>query len=176
MFRDTVTVVTPSARGLPSRPGLEPATGLERMVRLPGRAPHHPGFVWQALRGPRGSRAAGAASVSPRPIMVAVMLTASLTSRWAYMVDVTRPVTLKSAASGTYDEFKAALWRFAPPGPHPPVPICGQPGGYLLTGATKIADEFIGGTKKPGVHRRKVATSDTQTCLRVVASLRKARW
>ena len=173
MFRDTVTVVAPLSEGPAEQAGLEPG---DRILSVDGQAVSGVHYTTQdlfsKLRGPRGSRVQLKVLRRglPRPIMVPVTRNRIPNSsvEVAYMVDnQTGYLKISRFASGTYDEFKAALGDLRRQGlTRLVLDLRGNPGGYLDR-ATKIADEFIGGTKKLVYTEGKGDQYDTQTYSRV---------
>ncbi|SEU02847.1 S41 family peptidase [Hymenobacter actinosclerus] len=172
-FRDTVTVVAPLSEGPAEQAGLQPG---DRILAVDGQAVSGVHFTMQdlfsKLRGPRGSRVQLQLLRRglPRPITVAVTRNRIPNSSVdvAYMVDnQTGYLKISRFASGTYDEFKAALGDLRRQGlTRLVLDLRGNPGGYLDR-ATKIADEFIGGTKKIVYTEGKGDQYDTQTYSRV---------
>ncbi|SDY19172.1 S41 family peptidase [Hymenobacter psychrophilus] len=173
LFRDTVTVVAPLSEGPAELAGLQPG---DRILAVDGQAVSGVHFTMQdlfgKLRGPRGSRVQLQLLRRglPRPITMAVTRNRIPNSSVdvAYMVDnQTGYLKISRFASGTYDEFKAALGDLRRQGlTRLVLDLRGNPGGYLDR-ATKIADEFIGGTKKIVYTEGKGDQYDTQTYSRV---------
>ncbi|MBT2556947.1 S41 family peptidase [Hymenobacter sp. ISL-91] len=173
LFRDTVTVVAPLSEGPAEQAGLQPG---DRILAVDGQAVSGVHYttqdLFEKLRGPRGSRVQLRLLRRglPKPITVAVMRNRIPNSSVdvAYMVDnETGYLKISRFASGTYDEFKAALGDLRRQGlTRLVLDLRGNPGGYLDR-ATKIADEFIGGTKKIVYTEGKGDQYDTQTYSRV---------
>ncbi|MBT9392027.1 S41 family peptidase [Hymenobacter sp. NST-14] len=173
IFRDTVTVVAPISEGPAEQAGLQPG---DRILTVNGQPVSGVHFTTEQLfgklRGPRGSAVQlqvlrhGLA----RPIGVQVTRNRipNTSVDVAYMVDnQTGYIKVSRFASGTYDEFKAALGDLRRQGLTQLVlDLRGNPGGYLDR-ATKMADEFIGGTKKIVYTDGKGDQYDSQTFSRV---------
>ena len=174
LFRDTVTVVAPLSEGPAEQAGLQPG---DRILSVNGQrvsgVHHTTEQVFGKLRGPRGSNVQllVVRRGLPRPITVQVTRNRIPNSSVdvAYMVDnQTGYIKVSRFASGTYDEFKAALGDLRRQGlTRLVLDLRGNPGGYLDR-ATKMADEFIGGTKKIVYTDGKGDQYDTQTFSRVV--------
>ncbi|GAB2773576.1 S41 family peptidase [Hymenobacter latericoloratus] len=174
LFRDTVTVVAPLSDGPAERAGLQPG---DRILAVNGQRVSGVHTTTEQmfgkLRGPRGS--AVLLQVlrrgQPRPLNVQVTRNRIPNSSVdvAYMVDnQTGYIKVSRFASGTYDEFKSALGDLRRQGlARLVLDLRGNPGGYLDR-ATKMADEFIGGTKKIVYTDGKGDQYDTQTFSRVV--------
>jgi carboxyl-terminal processing protease len=128
--------------------------------------------MFNKLRGPRGSNVL--LQIIRRgitkPLSVQVMRNRIPNSSVdvAYMVDnQTGYIKVSRFATGTYDEFKAALGDLRRQGLSRLIlDLRGNPGGYLDR-ATKMADEFIGGTKKIVYTDGKGDQYDTQTYSRI---------
>ncbi|UYZ62466.1 S41 family peptidase [Hymenobacter weizhouensis] len=173
LFHDTVTVVAPLSGGPADHAGLQPgdrilAVNGERVSGVHTTTEQ----MFSKLRGPRGS------SVllqvlrrgQPRPLSLQVLRNRIPNSSVdvAYMLDnQTGYLKVSRFANGTYDEFKAALGDLRRQGlTRLILDLRGNPGGYLDR-ATKMADEFIGGTKKIVYTDGKGDQYDTQTFSRV---------
>ncbi|WP_139925296.1 S41 family peptidase [Hymenobacter sp. DG01] len=173
LFRDTVTVVAPLSDGPAERAGLQPG---DRILAVNGQRVSGVRTTTEQmfgkLRGPRGS--AVLLQIlrrgQPRPLNVQVTRNRipNTSVEVAYMVDnQTGYIKVSRFASGTYDEFKSALGDLRRQGLSRLVlDLRGNPGGYLDR-ATKMADEFIGGTKKIVYTDGKGDQYDTQTFSRV---------
>ncbi|WP_246008820.1 S41 family peptidase [Hymenobacter metallilatus] len=173
LFRDTVTVVAPLSEGPAEQAGLQPG---DRILAVNGQRVSGVRMTTEQmfgkLRGPRGTSVLlqlmrrGMA----RPINVQVTRNRipNASVDVAYMVDnQTGYIKVSRFASGTYDEFKAALGDLRRQGlTRLVLDLRGNPGGYLDR-ATKMADEFIGGTKKIVYTDGKGDQYDTQTFSRV---------
>ncbi|OUJ75965.1 S41 family peptidase [Hymenobacter crusticola] len=173
MFHDTVTVVSPLGGGPGEQAGLQPG---DQILRLNGERVSGVQLTIERMatkmRGPRGSiaqlvvRRRG----QSKPLNVAVTRNRIPNNSVdvAYMVDnQTGYIKISRFATGTYDEFKSALGDLHRQGMSRLVlDLRGNPGGYLDR-ATKIADEFIGGTRKIVYTDGKGDQYDTQTFSRV---------
>ncbi|WP_426489604.1 S41 family peptidase [Hymenobacter sp. 102] len=174
LFRDTVTVVAPLSEGPAEQAGLQPG---DRILAVNGQRVSGVHMTTEQmfgkLRGPRGSNVVLQLMRRglPRPINVQVTRNRipNASVDVAYMVDnQTGYIKVSRFASGTYDEFKAALGDLRRQGlTRLVLDLRGNPGGYLDR-ATKMADEFIGGTKKIVYTDGKGDQYDTQTFSRVV--------
>jgi carboxyl-terminal processing protease len=170
MFRDTVTVVAPLSGGPAEQAGLQPG---DRLLAIDGQTVSGQHMtteqVFGRLRGPRGStvrllllrrgqgRAMAFALTRNRIPNASVDVAAVLADGQTGYIKISR------FAAGTYDEFKESLGRLRREGMTRLVlDLRGNPGGYLDR-ATKIADEFIGGTRKIVYTDGKGDQYDTQT-------------
>ncbi|HEX8349642.1 MAG TPA: S41 family peptidase [Hymenobacter sp.] len=173
LFRDTVTVVAPLSGGPAELAGLQPG---DQILRLNGEAVSGVQLTVEQMtskmRGPRGSRVQLLVRRrgQSKPLTLAVMRNRIPNSSVdvAYMVDnQTGYLKISRFATGTYDEFKSALSDLRRQGlTRLVLDLRGNPGGYLDR-ATKIADEFIGGTRKIVYTDGKGDQYDTQTFSRV---------
>jgi len=173
LARDTMTVVAPISGGPAEQAGLQPG---DQILTLGGKrvsgARLSNAQIAQLLRGPRGS----SITLELRRRRQARPFTLSLTrSRIpnssidvAYLVDPeTGYIKVSRFASNTYDEFKAALAELRRQGLSRLVlDLRGNPGGYLDR-ATKLADEFIAGSRKLVYTDGKGDQYDTQTYARI---------
>jgi len=169
LFRDTVTVVAPLGGGPGEQAGLQPG---DQILRLNGERVSGVQLTIEQMatkmRGPRGStvQLAVRRRGQSKPLNVAVTRNRIPNNSVdvAYMVDnQTGYIKISRFATGTYDEFKSALGDLHRQGMSRLVlDLRGNPGGYLDR-ATKIADEFIGGTRKIVYTDGKGDQYDTQT-------------
>ncbi|GGG38138.1 S41 family peptidase [Hymenobacter glacieicola] len=174
LFRDTVTVVAPLSDGPAERAGLQPG---DRILAVNGQrvSGMHTTTeqMFSKLRGPRGSnvllQVLRRGQARPLNVQVTRNRIPNSSVDVAYMVDnQTGYIKVSRFASGTYDEFKSALGDLRRQGlARLVLDLRGNPGGYLDR-ATKMADEFIGGTKKIVYTDGKGDQYDTQTFSRVV--------
>jgi carboxyl-terminal processing protease len=124
------------------------------------------------LRGPRGSKVLlkllRRTVAKPLNVMVIRNRIPNNSVDVAYLLDGhTGYIKVSRFASGTYDEFKQALGDLRRQGMTSLVlDLRGNPGGYLDR-ATKLADEFISGTRKIVYTNGKGDQYDTQTFSRV---------
>jgi carboxyl-terminal processing protease len=172
LARDTMTVVAPLSGGPAELAGVQPG---DQVLTLGGRrvsgAHLSNAQLTQLLRGPKGSSVAlelrrrGVA----RPI--SLTLTRSRQSNnsveAAYLVDPeTGYIKVNRFAASTYDDFHNALLELRQHGLSRLVlDLRGNPGGYLDR-ATKLADEFIAGSRKIVYTEGKGDQYDTQTYAR----------
>ncbi|KUG09988.1 peptidase S41 [Solirubrum puertoriconensis] len=174
LFRDTVTVVSPLSGGPAEQAGMQPG---DRILAVDGQnvsGQHYTtDHVFARLRGPRGStvRLLLLRRGQTRPMMFALTRNRIPNSSVdvAYLIDEqTGYIKVSRFAAGTYDEFKAALGRLRREGMEKLVlDLRGNPGGYLDR-ATKVADEFIAGTRKIVYTDGKGDQYDSQTFSRVL--------
>jgi carboxyl-terminal processing protease len=174
LFRDTVTVVSPLSGGPAEQAGLQPG---DRILAVNGEAVSGVHITTEQmfgkLRGPRSSKVQLLVQRrhQAKPLTVSVTRNRIPNSSVdvAYMLDnETGYIKVSRFASGTYDEFKQALGDLRRQGLNRLVlDLRGNPGGYLDR-ATKLADEFIGGTKKIVYTDGKGDVYDTQTYSRTV--------
>ncbi|WP_303309879.1 S41 family peptidase [Hymenobacter sp. BT730] len=173
VFRDTVTVVAPLSGGPAEVAGLQPGDRILAVDSQPIAGRHITmEEMFDKLRGPRGS----AVQLLVKRRALARPLSFSLTRNRipnssvdvAYLVDnQTGYIKVSRFASGTYDEFKLALDDLRRQGMERLVlDLRGNPGGYLDR-ATKLADEFIAGTRKIVYTDGKGDQYDTQTYSRI---------
>ncbi|GAB3302574.1 S41 family peptidase [Hymenobacter tenuis] len=174
LFRDTVTVVSPLSGGPAEQAGLQPG---DRILAVDGQRVSGVNTTTEQmfgqLRGPRGSKVQlqimRRGQAKPLSVQVTRNRIPNSSVDVAYMVDnQTGYIKVSRFASGTYDEFKSALGDLRRQGlARLVLDLRGNPGGYLDR-ATKMADEFIGGTKKIVYTDGKGDQYDTQTFSRVV--------
>ncbi|WP_223284926.1 S41 family peptidase [Hymenobacter qilianensis] len=130
-------------------------------------------LVYSKLRGPRASRVQIQVHRRglPKPLNVTVTRerVPNNSVEVAYMVDnQTGYIKVSRFANNTYEEFKQALGDLRRQGMSRLVlDLRGNPGGYLDR-ATKMADEFIAGTRKIVYTDGKGDQYDTQTYSRVL--------
>jgi carboxyl-terminal processing protease len=128
--------------------------------------------VFSKLRGPRGStvRVLVWRRGQARPLTLSMTRNRipNVSVDVAYLLDPqTGYIKISRFAAGTYDEFKAALGSLRRSGMQRLVlDLRGNPGGYLDR-ATKLADEFIGGTRKIVYTDGKGEQYDSQTFSRL---------
>ncbi len=173
IFHDTVTVVAPLSGGPAEQSGLQPG---DRILAVNGErvAGQHitTELMFGKLRGARGSKVILQLlrRRQAKPLNVAVIRNRIPNNSVdvAYLLDKqTGYIKVSRFASGTYDEFKLALGDLRRQGMTSLVlDLRGNPGGYLDR-ATKLADEFIGGTRKIVYTDGKGDQYDTQTFSRV---------
>ncbi|UOR05115.1 S41 family peptidase [Hymenobacter aerilatus] len=173
IFHDTVTVVAPLSGGPAEMAGLLPGDRLLRIGETPVSGKHASlESVLGLLRGPRGSRVPLLVMRRHQRAPITMLVTrnriANNSLDVSYMLDnQTGFIKISRFASGTFDEFKQALGDLRRQGMTRLVlDLRGNPGGYLDR-ATKIADEFIGGTRKLVYTDGKGDQYDTQTFARV---------
>ncbi|MBC8083627.1 MAG: S41 family peptidase [Hymenobacter sp.] len=173
IFHDTVTVVAPLSGGPAELSGLQPgdrilAVNGERVASIHITTEQ----MFGKLRGTRGSKVILQLlrHHQSRPLNVAIIRNRIPNNSVdvAYLLDKqTGYIKVSRFASGTYDEFKMALGELRRQGMTSLVlDLRGNPGGYLDR-ATKLADEFIGGTRKIVYTDGKGDQYDTQTFSRV---------
>lgn len=174
LFRDTVTVVAPLSGGPAEQAGLQPG---DRLLAIDGQnvSGQHQTTeqVFARLRGPRGStvRVLLLRRGQARPLTFAMtrnrIPNASVDVAALLPDGATGYIKISRFAAGTYEEFKESLGRLRREGMTRLVlDLRGNPGGYLDR-ATKIADEFISGTRKIVYTDGKGDQYDTQTFSRV---------
>ena len=152
LFRDTATVVAPLSGGPAEAAGLRPGDQIVRVgeVRVAGT-----GFstarVSQLFRGVRGSSVALDVLRQHQSVRLNVTRNRIVNSsiEIAYLLDPqTGYIKVSRFAANTYDEFKSALGELHRQGMSRLVlDLRGNPGGYLDR-ATRLADEFIAGSRK----------------------------
>ena len=154
IFHDTVTVVSPVSGGPAEQAGLQPGDKILAVAGAKVSGTHTTTEqMFNKLRGPRGSNVVlqivRRGMAKPMNVQVTRNRIPNSSVDVAYMVDnQTGYIKVSRFASGTYDEFKAALGDLRRQGlTRLILDLRGNPGGYLDR-ATKMADEFIGGTKK----------------------------
>ena len=173
LFRDTMTVVAPLSGGPAEQAGVQPG---DQVLSIGGKrvsgARLSTAQLTQLLRGPRGSSVAIELRRRrlPRPISLSIARSRIPNSSIdaAYLVDTqTGYIKVSRFASGTYDEFKAALIDLRRQGlTRLVLDLRGNPGGYLDR-ATRLADEFIAGSRKIVYTDGKGDQYDSQTYARV---------
>ncbi|TGE21404.1 S41 family peptidase [Hymenobacter aquaticus] len=174
LFRDTVTIVSPLSGGPAEQAGLHPG---DRILAVNGEQVSGVHITTEEmfgkLRGPRGSKVQllvqRRKQTKPLSVLVTRNRIPNSSVDVAYMLDnATGYIKVSRFASGTYDEFKQALGDLRRQGLSRLVlDLRGNPGGYLDR-ATKLADEFIGGTKKIVYTDGKGDVYDTQTYSRTL--------
>ena len=154
LFRDTVTVVAPLSGGPAEQAGVQPGDQVLRIAsKQVSGARLSTNQLSQLLRGPRGTSIAIELRRRrlPRPITLTIARSRIPNSSIdaAYLVDAqTGYIKVSRFASGTYDEFKAALTDLRRQGlTRLVLDLRGNPGGYLDR-ATRLADEFIAGSRQ----------------------------
>ena len=173
VFRDTTTVVALLSGGPAEQAGLQSG---DQILSIGGKrvsgAHLSTSQLAVLLRGPRGS------SVSmdvrrrhlahPLSLSIARSRIANTSVDAAYLVDdQTGYIKVSRFASGTYDEFKAALVDLRRQGlTRLVLDLRGNPGGYLDR-ATRMADEFIAGSRKIVYTDGKGEQYDSQTYAKV---------
>ena len=172
-FRDTVTVVAPLSGGPAEQAGVQPG---DQVLSIGGKrvsgARLSTAQLTQLLRGPRGSSVALLLRRRqlPRPLSVSIARSRIPNSSIdaAYLVDPqTGYIKVSRFSSGTYDEFKTALADLRRQGlTRLVLDLRGNPGGYLDR-ATRLADEFIAGSRKIVYTDGKGDQYDSQTYARV---------
>ncbi|MFD1467710.1 S41 family peptidase [Hymenobacter caeli] len=173
LFRDTMTVVAPLGGGAAAQAGLLPG---DQVLRVGGAPVSGAGLatarITQLLRGPRGSTVALEVR-RPQPtktftlnLVRARVANSSIDA--AYLVDEqTGYIKLSRFAANTADEFRAALADLRRQGMARLVlDLRGNPGGYLDR-ATRVADEFVAGSRKIVSVDGKGDTYDAQTYAKV---------
>ena len=173
LFRDTMTVVAPLSGGPAEQAGVQPG---DQVLSIGGKRVSGGRLttaqLTQLLRGPRGSSVALELRRRhlPRPLNVSIARSRIPNSSIdaAYLVDPqTGYIKVSRFASGTYDEFKAALVDLRRQGlTRLVLDLRGNPGGYLDR-ATRLADEFIAGSRKIVYTDGKGDQYDSQTYARV---------
>ncbi|GAA4500653.1 S41 family peptidase [Hymenobacter ginsengisoli] len=154
-FRDTATVVTTLAGGPAEAAGLLPGDQLLRVGNQPVAGTHlSPTQLAQLLRGPRGASLILVVARPGQPQSLAVHLNRGRLANNSVEPGVlledgqTGYIKVDRFATNTYEEFKAQLADLQRQGLKRLVlDLRGNPGGYLDR-ATRLADEFIGGSRK----------------------------
>jgi carboxyl-terminal processing protease len=174
IFRDTVTVSSPVGGGPAAQAGLRPG---DQLLAVNGEAVSGVHITTELmnskLRGARASRVQlhlrRRGQAKPLTISVLRERIPSHSVDVAYMVDnQTGYIKVSRFATNTYDEFKQALGDLRRQGMSRLVlDLRGNPGGYLDR-ATKMADEFIAGTRKIVYTDGKGDQYDTQTYSRTL--------
>ena len=173
LFRDTMTVVAPLSGGPAEQAGVQPGDQILSIAnRRVSGARLSTARLGELLRGPRGSSVALELRRRGlgRPLSLTVPRSRISNSSIdaAYLVDEqTGYIKVSRFASNTYDEFKAALVDLRRQGlTRLVLDLRGNPGGYLDR-ATRLADEFIGGSRKIVYTDGKGEQYDSQTYARV---------
>ena len=173
LFRDTVTVVAPLSGGPADQAGVQPGDQILTIAnRRVSGARLSSSRLSELLRGPRGSsvtlelRRRGLGRSLTLTIPRSRISNSSIDA--AYLVDdKTGYIKVSRFASNTYDEFKSSLVDLRRQGMSRLVlDLRGNPGGYLDR-ATRLADEFIGGSRKIVYTDGKGEQYDSQTYARV---------
>ncbi|QIL76275.1 S41 family peptidase [Hymenobacter sp. HDW8] len=174
IFQDTVTVIASLGGGPAEHAGLQPG---DQLLAVNGEAVSGVRMtteqVYGKLRGPRASRVQiqvqRRGSLKPLNVTVTRERVPNNSVEVAYMVDnQTGYIKVSRFANNTYEEFKQALGDLRRQGMSRLVlDLRGNPGGYLDR-ATKMADEFIAGTRKIVYTDGKGDQYDTQTYSRVL--------
>ncbi|GAB2708110.1 peptidase S41 [Hymenobacter frigidus] len=173
LFRDTMTVVAPLSGGPAEQAGVQPG---DQILSLGGKrvsgARLTTARLSELLRGPRGSSVVLELRRrhQPRPLSLSIARSRlpNTSVDAAYLVDEqTGYIKVSRFASNTYEEFKAALADLRRQGlTRLVLDLRGNPGGYLDR-ATRLADEFIGGSRKIVYTDGKGEQYDSQTYARV---------
>ncbi|OGX86417.1 S41 family peptidase [Hymenobacter glacialis] len=173
LFRDTVTVVAPLSGGPADQAGVQPGDQILTIAnRRVSGGRLSTARLSELLRGPRGSsvtvelRRRGLGRTLVLTMQRSRISNSSIDA--AYLVDdKTGYIKVSRFASNTYDEFKVALVDLRRQGMSRLVlDLRGNPGGYLDR-ATRLADEFIGGSRKIVYTDGKGEQYDSQTYARV---------
>ena len=173
LFRDTMTVVAPLSGGPAGQAGIQPG---DQILSLGGKrvsgAHLTTARLSEMLRGPRGSsltlEVRRRRLPQPLTLTIARSRIANSSVDAAYLVDEqTGYIKVSRFASNTYDEFKAALSDLRRQGlTRLVLDLRGNPGGYLDR-ATRLADEFIAGSRKIVYTDGKGEQYDSQTYARI---------
>jgi carboxyl-terminal processing protease len=173
LFRDTMTVVAPLSGGPAEQAGVQPG---DQVLSLGGKrvsgAHLSTARLTELLRGPRGSSVTVELrrrhQAQPLRLSIARSRIPNSSIDAAYLVDdQTGYIKVSRFASNTYDEFKAALVDLRRQGlTRLVLDLRGNPGGYLDR-ATRLADEFIGGSRKIVYTDGKGDQYDSQTYAKV---------
>ena len=174
IFRDTATVSSMLRGGPAEEAGLRPGDQLLRVGSKAVAGTHfNSGQLTQLLRGARGSSIALTVSRhgQPQPISFTVArrrLPNPSVEPGVLLADgQTGYVKVNRFAADTYDEFKIELSNLRRQGlTRLVLDLRGNPGGYLDR-ATRLADEFISGSRKLVYTDGKGEQYDTQTYARV---------
>lgn len=174
IFRDTVTVIAPVDGGPAAQAGLRPG---DQLLAVNGEAVSGVHMTTELMNSKlRGTRASRVQLQLQRRGQTKSLIINVLRERIpnhsvdvAYMVDnQTGYIKVSRFANNTYDEFKQALGTLRRQGMSRLVlDLRGNPGGYLDR-ATKMADEFIAGTRKIVYTDGKGDQYDTQTYSRTL--------
>jgi carboxyl-terminal processing protease len=173
-FRDTATVVTTLPGGPAEAAGLLPGDQLLRVGEQPVAGAHlGTAQLTQLLRGARGSSVSltVARPLQPGPLTVRLnrgrLANASVEPGALLEDGQTGYIKVNRFAATTYEEFKTQLADLQRQGLKRLVlDLRGNPGGYLDR-ATRLADEFIGGSRKLVYTVGKEEQYATQTYARV---------
>ena len=173
LFRDTMTVVAPLSGGPAEQAGVQAG---DQILSLGGKrvsgAHLSTARLTELLRGPRGSTVVlelrRPRLAHPLSLSIARSRIPNSSVDAAYLVDdQTGYIKVSRFASNTYDEFKAALADLRRQGlTRLVLDLRGNPGGYLDR-ATRLADEFIAGSRKIVYTDGKGEQYDSQTYARV---------
>ena len=173
LFRDTMTVVAPLSGGPADQAGVQPG---DQILSIAGRrvsgARLGTARLTELLRGPRGSSLTvelrRPQQAHPITLSIARSRIVNTSVDAAYLVDTqTGYIKVSRFASSTYDEFKTALVDLRRQGlTRLVLDLRGNPGGYLDR-ATRLADEFIGGSRKIVYTDGKGEQYDSQTYAKV---------
>lgn len=174
-YRDTAQVVAPLSGGPAEAAGVRPGDQILRVGAEAVAGQHFTAArLAQLMRGPRGTTVALLLRRrhQPRPLSLALTRSRvpSASVDVAYLLpddDETGYIKISRFAAGTYEEFKTALAELRRKGlTRLVLDLRGNPGGYLDR-ATRIADEFIGGSRKLVYTDGKDEQYDQQTYARV---------
>lgn len=173
-FRDTATVVTTLPGGPAEAAGLLPGDQLLRVGEQAVAGTHlNTAQLTQLLRGTRGSSVSltVARPLQPEPLTVHLnrgrLANASVEPGALLEDGQTGYIKVNRFAATTYEEFKAQLADLQRQGLKRLVlDLRGNPGGYLDR-ATRLADEFIAGSRKLVYTLGKEEQYATQTYARV---------
>ena len=152
-FRDTATVAVVSPGGPAEAAGLLPGDQLLRVDKTAAAGAHlSSAQLGQLLRGARGSTVALALLRHHEPLTLHVtrnrLPNASVEPGVLLEDNQTGYIRITRFATTTYEEFKTQLADLQRQGVKRLVlDVRGNPGGYLDR-ATRLADEFIGGSRK----------------------------
>jgi carboxyl-terminal processing protease len=173
LFRDTMTVVAPLSGGPAEQAGMQPG---DQILSIGGKRTSGMHLsrarLSELLRGPRGSsitvEVRRARQARPLSLTIARSRIPNTSVDAAYLVDdQTGYIKVSRFASGTYEEFKTALADLRRQGlTRLVLDLRGNPGGYLDR-ATRLADEFIGGSRKIVYTDGKGEQYDSQTYAKV---------
>jgi carboxyl-terminal processing protease len=173
IFHDTVTVVAPLSGGPAEMSGLQTGDRILAVNNERVSGVHiNTEQMFGKLRGPRGSKVLlkllRRTVAKPMNVMVIRNRIPNNSVDVAYLLDgQTGYIKVSRFATGTYDEFKLALGDLRRQGmTNLVLDLRGNPGGYLDR-ATKLADEFISGTRKIVYTDGKGDQYDTQTFSRI---------
>ncbi len=172
LFRDTMTVVAPLSGGPAEAAGIQPGDQILAVGgrRVAGARLSNPALA-ELLRGPSGSKLA--LEIRRRRLrqpLRMVLVRSKLPNNSvdiSYLLDAeTGYIKISRFAANTYDEFKIALADLRRQGLSRLVlDLRGNPGGYLDR-ATRVADEFIAGSRKIVSTRGRDEQFNTETYAR----------